>query len=32
MTTSLNIPAPEGALLRQLREMQESAVCLLLRG
>jgi D-alanyl-D-alanine carboxypeptidase len=32
VTTSLNIPAPEGALLRQLREMQETAVCLLLRG
>ena len=32
VTTSLNIPAPEGALLAQLREMQETAVCLLLRG
>jgi D-alanyl-D-alanine carboxypeptidase len=32
VTTSLNIPAPEGALLRQLRQMQETAVCLLLRG
>jgi D-alanyl-D-alanine carboxypeptidase len=32
VTTSLNIPAPEGALLRQLREMQETAVCLLQRG
>jgi D-alanyl-D-alanine carboxypeptidase len=32
VTTSLNIPAPEGALLRQLREMQETAVCLLLRS
>jgi D-alanyl-D-alanine carboxypeptidase len=31
VTTSLSIPAPEGALLRQLREMQETAVCLLLR-
>lgn len=31
VTTSLNIPAPEGALLRQLRDMQETAVCLLLR-
>ena len=31
VTTSLNIPAPEGALLEQLREMQETAVCLLLR-
>ncbi len=31
VTTSLNIPAPTGALLRQLREMQETAVCLLLR-
>jgi D-alanyl-D-alanine carboxypeptidase len=31
VTTSLNIPAPEGALLAQLREMQETAVCLLLR-
>jgi D-alanyl-D-alanine carboxypeptidase len=30
VTTSLNIPAPEGALLEQLREMQETAVCLLL--
>jgi D-alanyl-D-alanine carboxypeptidase len=30
ITTSLNIPAPEGALLEQLREMQETAVCLLL--
>jgi D-alanyl-D-alanine carboxypeptidase len=32
VTTSLNIPAPDGALLEQLREMQETAVCLLLRG
>lgn len=32
VTTSLNIPAPEGALLEQLREMQETAVCLLLRN
>jgi D-alanyl-D-alanine carboxypeptidase len=31
VTTSLNIPAPSGALLAQLREMQETAVCLLLR-
>jgi D-alanyl-D-alanine carboxypeptidase len=31
VTTSLNIPAPEGDLLEQLREMQETAVCLLLR-
>jgi D-alanyl-D-alanine carboxypeptidase len=31
VTTSLSIPAPEGALLRQLRQMQETAVCLLLR-
>ncbi len=32
VTTSLNIPPPKGALLRQLREMQETAVCLLLRN
>jgi D-alanyl-D-alanine carboxypeptidase len=32
VTTSLNIPAPEGALLEQLREMQETAVCVLLRN
>jgi D-alanyl-D-alanine carboxypeptidase len=32
VTTSLNIPAPEGDLLEQLREMQETAVCLLLRS
>lgn len=32
VTTSLNIPAPDGALLEQLREMQETAVCLLLRN
>jgi D-alanyl-D-alanine carboxypeptidase len=32
VTTSLNIPAPEGALLEQLRGMQETAVCLLLTG
>jgi D-alanyl-D-alanine carboxypeptidase len=32
VTTSLNIPAPEDALLEQLREMQEAAVCLLLRN
>jgi D-alanyl-D-alanine carboxypeptidase len=31
VTTSLNIPAPEGELLEQLREMQETAVCVLLR-
>ncbi len=31
VTSSLNIEAPRGALLRQLREMQETAVCLLLR-
>ena len=30
ITTSLNIPAPEGDLLAQLREMQETAVCVLL--
>jgi D-alanyl-D-alanine carboxypeptidase len=32
VTTSFNIPAPEGALLGQLRELQETAVCLLLRS
>jgi D-alanyl-D-alanine carboxypeptidase len=32
VTTSLNIPAPEGDLLEQLREMQETAVCVLLRN
>jgi D-alanyl-D-alanine carboxypeptidase len=32
ITTSLNIPAPTGALLRQLRAVQETAVCALLRG
>jgi D-alanyl-D-alanine carboxypeptidase len=32
VTTSLNIPAPEGALLERLRQMQETAVCLLLRS
>jgi D-alanyl-D-alanine carboxypeptidase len=32
VTSTLNIPAPTGSLLRQLREMQETAVCLLLRG
>lgn len=31
VTTSLNIPAPEGELLAQMREMQETAVCELLR-
>jgi D-alanyl-D-alanine carboxypeptidase len=31
VTTSLNIPAPSGALLEQLRAMQETAVCVLLR-
>lgn len=31
VTTSLNIPAPEGDLLAQMREMQETAVCELLR-
>jgi D-alanyl-D-alanine carboxypeptidase len=31
VTSSLNIPAPEGALLAQLRKMQATAVCLLLR-
>ena len=31
VTTSLNIPAPEGALLRRLRAVQENAVCALLR-
>jgi D-alanyl-D-alanine carboxypeptidase len=30
VTTSLNIPAPTGALLRQLRTVQASAVCALL--
>jgi D-alanyl-D-alanine carboxypeptidase len=30
VTTSLNIPAPKGRLLRQLREVQASAVCALL--
>ena len=29
VTTSLNIPAPSGELLLQLRAMQETAVCLL---
>ena len=32
VTTSLNIPAPEGKLLRQLRSVQATAVCALLRG
>ncbi len=31
VTSSLNIPAPTGALLAQLREMQATAVCALLR-
>jgi D-alanyl-D-alanine carboxypeptidase len=31
VTTSLNIAAPTGALLEQLRAMQETAVCALLR-
>ncbi len=31
VTTSLNIPAPTGALLAQLRAMQQTAVCALLR-
>jgi D-alanyl-D-alanine carboxypeptidase len=30
VTTSLNIPAPTGRLLRQLRRVQETAVCVLL--
>jgi len=30
VTTSLNIPAPKGALLRRLRAVQEQAVCALL--
>jgi D-alanyl-D-alanine carboxypeptidase len=30
VTTSLNIPAPSGALLRQLRSVQTTAVCALL--
>ena len=30
VTTSLNIPAPKGALLRQLRDLQGKAVCALL--
>jgi D-alanyl-D-alanine carboxypeptidase len=32
VTTSFNIPAPEGELLARLRELQETAVCVLLRG
>ena len=32
VTSSFSIPAPAGALLAQLRTMQETAVCLLLRG
>ena len=31
VTTSLNIPAPSGELLLQVRAMQETAVCLLLQ-
>jgi D-alanyl-D-alanine carboxypeptidase len=31
VTTSLNIPAPTGALLRKLRAVQAAAVCALLR-
>jgi D-alanyl-D-alanine carboxypeptidase len=31
VTTSLNIPAPSGELLLQLRAMQETAVCMLLQ-
>ena len=31
VTTSLNIPAPTGALLARLRAMQQTAVCALLR-
>jgi D-alanyl-D-alanine carboxypeptidase len=31
VTTSLNIPAPSGRLLAQLRELQAAAVCALLR-
>ncbi len=32
VTTSLNIPAPTGKLLAQLRRVQETAVCALLRS
>ena len=32
VTTTLNIPAPEGKLLKQLRSVQAQAVCALLRG
>jgi D-alanyl-D-alanine carboxypeptidase len=32
VTTSLNIPAPTGKLLAQLRRVQETAVCALLRN
>jgi D-alanyl-D-alanine carboxypeptidase len=32
VTTSLNIPPPQGALLRRLRAVQETAVCALLGG
>lgn len=31
VTTSLNIPAPTGKLLKELRELQTKAVCLLLK-
>lgn len=31
ITTTLNIPAPKGALLRRLRAMQASAICAVLR-
>jgi D-alanyl-D-alanine carboxypeptidase len=32
VTTTLNIPAPTGALLKRLRSVQETAVCALLEG
>ena len=32
VTTTLNIPAPEGKLLKRLRSVQAQAVCALLRG
>jgi len=32
LTTSLNIPAPTGDLLRLLRRVQAKAVCVLLKG
>ena len=32
VTTTLNIPAPEGKLLKQLRSVQAQAVCALLGG